>query len=319
MRRRVVQLACPTCGAALPARTVLPGAVDCGACGNRYASLPAGVPTRSLVPPQVSPTRAQAAALAAWRHPLAPPGFPGRPEPPRLLHVAAWEVERTLERPRAAAGEDPLVEVRARALAFWRPELGLTELDLEAALDAPGRRPFEPATGDAALIDPVRTLEHAVPPPPGVRVVEERAEIVFAPLWKVRCRHRGDAWDAVVDGVGGRVLFARAPVERSARLGVALALLLPVALLVGLPTEHWRSVGEAAVRTHPFLPLLALAGLAGLVSETWDRIRFRHEWRVEGPRAHLQPVNRPDETWLQWIARTPFRLLHRPLLVQRDR
>jgi hypothetical protein len=316
--RRVAVLACPSCGAALPARAVLPGAVDCAACGNRYASLPAGVPARSVAPSRVSPEQARAAALAAWRHPLAPPGFPGRPEPPRLFHVAAWEVERTLERPRAAAGEDPLVEVRSRALAFWKPELGLAELDLEAALDAPGRRPFEPAAGDAALIDPVRTFEHAIPPPPGVRVVEERAEIVFVPLWRVRCRHRGDAWEAIVDGIGGRVLFARAPVERSARLAAALGLLVPLALLVALPAPHWRFFVEAAVRVHPFL-LLTLAGVAALASEAWDRIRFRHEWRVEGPRAHLLPVNRPDETWLQWMARTPFRLLQRPLLVRRDR
>ncbi|MCM2256881.1 MAG: hypothetical protein NDJ94_14585 [Vicinamibacteria bacterium] len=319
MKRRVVHLGCPACGGRLPRRASLPGPIACPSCGSPLVTVASEASARSLLRPQVSADEARAAALVAWRHPLAPPGFPGRPETPRLLYVALWEVERTVARPRARAGEDPLLDVRSRELSFWRPELGLTDLDCEAVLDAAGREPFDLDTvGDAIVLDPVRSVRDAAPPAPGVRVLEERAEVVHVPLWRVRCRHRGDAWEAVVDATSGRVLCARAPVERSARLGAALALLVPLALLAGAPPAVLRFYGELLVRTQLLFVLALLFVVAGCLSEAWDRIRFRHEWRVEGPRTSLVAVNRPDETRLQWLARLPFRLLNRPLLTSRE-
>ncbi len=117
------------------------------------------------------------------------------------------------------------------------------------------------------------------------------------PVWLLRQRHRGLVYEATVDAVTGKLLQARAPVERSARLGQAVALLYPVAFLLGLPGPTWQwLLVNVLLRLHPAITLFLVIGLLWLASWAWDRIRFRYEWVLEGGQGRLEPINRPDRT-----------------------
>jgi hypothetical protein len=306
-RRRLVTLACPACGGQLPPSVSWPSLPDCPSCGSPLAVTSTETPARSVVGPVTPPAEAAAGALAAWRHPLAPAGFPGRPEPPRLLFVACFEVERTLTR-RPDNG-NYVTETLGRALATFPEGLGIESLDLDAVLDGAPRRPYDPrqVQRQGLVFDPARYLATALPTPPGLVVREERVEIVFVPVWLVRCRHRGDRYEASVDAVTGRLLRSRAPVERGARLGQSVALLYPIAALLGA-TRISPLMFEIAIRMHLFFLIWGLGGLFLLLAWAWDRVRFRFEWVVERGAGRLEPLNRPDSTLLDRAVRLAFSL-----------
>ncbi len=295
-RRRILTIACPCCGGRLPPSASWPGLLDCPACGSPLIVAARDQPPRSVIDPLIAPGDATTLALSSWRHPLAPPGFPGRPEPPRLLFVACFEVERTLTRP-----DGYVTETLGRALATFPAGYGIEDLNVDAALDAP-RRAYDPheIQQRGLVFGAARYLATALPAPPGLDVREERLELVFAPVWLVRCRHCGDRYEAVVDAVSGRLLRSRAPVERSARLGQSVALLYPVAAILGA-VRLSRLTVEIAVRMNPLLWIWAVGGLFLLLAWAWDRVRFRYEWLVAGERGRLEPLNRPDRTVLDRV------------------
>jgi hypothetical protein len=149
-----------------------------------------------------------------------------------------------------------------------------------------------------------------LPLPAGLTLLEERVELVFVPVWLVRLRHRGLVHEATVDAVGGGLLEARAPVARGARLGQAVVLLYPLALLLGLPGAAWqRLLVDVLLRLHPAVGLFGLIGLLWLGSWAWDRVRFRYEWLVEGMAGRLEPINRPDRTLPERVALSLWGLL----------
>lgn len=314
--RSLVRLACRSCGGPLPARVSWPCVLECPSCGTPLAVSSDDTPPRSAITPSLSPAEAARLALASWRHSLAPPGFPGRPETPRLVFLACFEVERTL----ASRQSGFVTEMRSRIPAVLPEELGVESLDVEAVLERGERHPYDPreVQAGALVFDPVRSLEIALPPPPGLTLLEQRVEVVFAPVWIVRCQHRGRRYTAAVDATCGRLLEARAPVERSARLGTAVLLLFPVAAAAGLPGTAWPWLGEVAIRMPPLLTLWIVGMAALLVGWAWDRVRFRYEW-VEGPSgARLEAVNRPERTWLERISGGLLRM-PRPIIGKRAR
>ncbi|MCU0241204.1 MAG: zinc ribbon domain-containing protein [Vicinamibacteria bacterium] len=301
MGRRIVTIACPNCGSRLPSNASWPGLLDCPACGSPLIVMAREQSARSVIDPLVERADAVALALSSWRHPLAPPGFPGRPEPPRLLFVACFEVERTLTRENGF-----VTETLGRALATFPEGYGIENLDVDAALNAP-RRPYDPGEIQqrGLVFGAARYVATALPPPPGLDVREERLEIVLTPVWLVRCRHRGDRYEAAVDAVSGRLLRSRAPVARGARLGQSVALLYPVAAILGA-IRFSRLTVEIAIRMNPVIWIWIAGGLFLLLAWAWDRVRFRYEWVVAGEQGRLEPLNRPDATLLDRVVRLFF-------------
>jgi hypothetical protein len=312
----LLRLACPGCCGRLPAQAGWPSRFDCPSCGSPLAVVSDDEPARRLVAPRIDEATARARALAAFRHPLAPPGFPGRVAEALLVWVACHEVEREL----LAAPHLPVVETLERGIAARASLPGLARLPVDAILQGEVRRPFDPeALMDGSIVlGAVRRPKDALPLPAGLTLLEERVELVFVPVWLVRLRHRGLLHEATVDAVGGGLLEARAPVARSARLGQAVALLYPLALLLGLPGRIWaRLLVDVLLRLHPAVTFFLFIGLVWLGSWAWDRVRFRYEWVLEGTQGRLEPINRPDRTLPERVALFLWGLPFRRTLARR--
>jgi len=302
----LLTLACPACGGRLPQAVASPTLALCPNCGTPVAVVSIDTPARRVLRPRQSAQAAAETAARAFRHDMAPPGFPGRNEPARLLYVACYEVERTL-----VGGAGHVVETLARGLAAKPRELGLERLDLNAVLAGASLESFDPSElqREALVFDPLRRVADVLPVVGGLRLLEERVVVVYVPVWLVRCRYRGRAYEAVIDATLGALLTSRAPVERTARLGQAVALLYPLGLVAGVPVDAWPRVLEVALRIHPIWILWVLGALLFLLSWTWDRVRFRYELVREADQARLDPINRPDYTLPERVGRFLLRLV----------
>ena len=82
---------------------------------------------------------------------------------------------------------------------------------------------------------PALDREEAVAAISGATVVEERAGLVWLPVWLVRCRHARNLYEAALDGMRGTVLRARAPMERSTLLHEAIFFTCVFAFVFGMP------------------------------------------------------------------------------------
>jgi len=101
-------------------------------------------------------------------------------------------------------------------------------------------------------------------------VVEQRLKILYYPVWQARYRHAGRPYEIAVDGVTGKVLRARAPVEIRQAAVIAMGALALAAFCFGRPAGQLIGSGLATGGGHGWVlgalgTLLAL-GLGGAVA-----------------------------------------------------
>jgi hypothetical protein len=101
-------------------------------------------------------------------------------------------------------------------------------------------------------------------------VVEQRLKILYYPVWQVRYRHAGRPYEIAVDGMTGKVLRARAPVEIRQAAAVAMGALALAAFCFGRPARQLIGSGLAAGDGHGWvigaLGTLLAMGLGGAVA-----------------------------------------------------
>jgi hypothetical protein len=101
-------------------------------------------------------------------------------------------------------------------------------------------------------------------------VVEQRLKILYYPVWQARYRHAGRPYEIAVDGVTGKVLRARAPVEIRQAAAIAMGALALAAFCFGRPARQLIGAGLAAGPGHGWiiaaLGTLFAMGLGGAVT-----------------------------------------------------
>jgi DNA-directed RNA polymerase subunit RPC12/RpoP len=74
-------------------------------------------------------------------------------------------------------------------------------------------------------------------------VMEQRLKLLYYPVWQARYRHVGRPYEIAVDGVTGRVLRARVPVEIRQAGGIAIGALALAAFGFGRPARQLLQAG----------------------------------------------------------------------------
>ena len=76
-------------------------------------------------------------------------------------------------------------------------------------------------------------------------IVEQRLKILYYPVWQARYRHLGRPYEVAVDGVTGKVLCARAPLQVSKAAAIAIGALALAAFCFGraLRPAIWSILG----------------------------------------------------------------------------
>jgi hypothetical protein len=101
-------------------------------------------------------------------------------------------------------------------------------------------------------------------------VVEQRLKILYYPVWQARYRHTGRPYEIAVDGVTGKVLRARAPLEFRQAAAIAMGALAVAAFCFGRPARLFIGLGSAIGGAQGWIggalgTLLAL-GLGGVLA-----------------------------------------------------
>ena len=175
------------------------------------------------------------------------------------------------------------------------PELGVDRIPLEVMRRGATPAALEPY--DLVALQSRATVFVPTKPPAGfaddaqrrvkVRgdrtgVVEQRLKILYYPVWLARYRHAGRPYEIAVDGVSGKILRARAPVQIRLAAAVAIGALAVAALCFGRPVRQLIGAGFAAGSTYGWiiglLGTLVALGLGGAVALLlawvgWDTFR----------------------------------------------
>lgn len=94
-------------------------------------------------------------------------------------------------------------------------------------------------------------------------IVEQRLKILYYPVWQARYKYAGRPYEIAVDGVTGKVLRARAPVQIRQAAGVAMGALALAAFCFGRPARQI-IVSGLAIGHVPGWLVGALGTLVGL-------------------------------------------------------
>jgi hypothetical protein len=275
--------------------------LDCPSCDSPLAALVEDQPVRESVRPRLTREDAVAATRAFWEGRKVPRAFLAESsvEEPILVFVPFHERVRTL----VLRGNDgpAFVDRPSFAPAVRVPGVPIEKLDALSASGATKRESFDAAALQrrALVFDPTEEAP-SVPAISGATVVEDRAGLVWLPVWLVRCRHARNLYEAVLDGTSGSVLHARAPMERSILLPEAIFFTYVLAFVFGMPLSWWGKLVVFYLELHPIGGLVLAVGTPGVVfwvlAFAWDRVRFRYEWTGDRLGVRREPVNRPGRT-----------------------
>lgn len=160
-----------------------------------------------------------------------------------------------------------------------------------AEAQAAARAEFEARTRDAARIDQISQSL--------VRFVNERFGLVYYPLWVLRYTYRQRAFQVVVDGHTGAVLYGKAPGNTLYRAAVLVAGMAAGAFLaVDVSGLIMAGAMQASSRNNDAGLGVALAALAGGVVLMLGAYRAFRYGEVFEYRAFKPPSRRPDQSLL---------------------
>lgn len=120
------------------------------------------------------------------------------------------------------------------------------------------------------------------------RKVRERMGLVYYPLWIIRYLYRGRAFQVVIDGFSGKVLYGKAPgstLYRAAILvgGMALGALIAVDVASGALYLASQSDGDNS--SGMFFAALALVGVGGgMMLAAYRKFRYGEHYEYRGHR-----------------------------------
>ncbi len=134
-------------------------------------------------------------------------------------------------------------------------------------------------------------------------LVEQRMDLIYYPVWRVRWRYRGKACSTTIDGVTGKILYARAPAKERARviwlLAVSAAVGLSVGKLLKIPFLLLFATGVVSI----WIILLFATGLLFFVAMGWNMLRYSSELVISGENAMVEFIGRPAETVFDKMAK----------------
>lgn len=299
-------LNCPQCGSSVSG-AASSGPLDCGSCGEQLAVYAPKLTPRSFVDPAIDADRAIVHAREAWQDERVPKGF-GAPEQvgvPHLLFAAFWDVERTV----GTKLDRKLRDERHFVPATKMPGLPLDKIGHRAS--AGERKPFDALALQrrGTVLDPLIDSSDAAPRESAT--LDERREVVFVPLWLMRCRYGRDLYELYVDAMTGEPIRGRAPMRRDARLPQAIGAIYFLALITGMPASGWVRIAGwlSNLDTAGLAIMLAIPGLlVWIVAWSWDRLRFRYELAIDGSERTFVAINRPEKTAPEKVRDTLFKI-----------
>jgi hypothetical protein len=132
-----------------------------------------------------------------------------------------------------------------------------------------------------------------------VRFTRRRLGLVYYPLWVLRYLYRGRAFQVVVDGYTGKVLYGKAPgntLYRAAVLvgGMALGAILAVDASALVLTLAAQSGGDDAEGLF-FAGLALIAAGFGLMGLAYRRFRYGEQYEYRGHRLGVRRFRRRKE------------------------
>lgn len=141
---------------------------------------------------------------------------------------------------------------------------------------------FEQRVGAAASLDRLAQLF--------IRFINKRFGLVYYPLWVIRYLYRGRAFQVVVDGFSGKVLYGKAPgnvLYRAAMLVGGMA--LGAFLAVDVPMFFMMSSSNSSSNDNSFGLILAVFVIGlGLMAFAYHSFRYGEHYEYGGAKFDLK-------------------------------
>jgi hypothetical protein len=176
-------------------------------------------------------------------------------EDTRVIQQEYVRVGPGCDLPELGVDRIPLESMRRGARPVALEPYDLVGLQSRATVFAPTKPPIRFA-GDAQRRVKVRGDRTGV--------VEQRLKILYYPIWQARYRYAGRPYEIAVDGVTGKVLRARVPVQLRREAAMASGALALAAFAFGRPARGLLGIGLAG-GAFGLLVALAAGGAAALV------------------------------------------------------
>jgi hypothetical protein len=125
-------------------------------------------------------------------------------------------------------------------------------------------------------------------------VVERRLKILYYPVWQARYRHTGRPYEIAVDGVTGKVLRARVPLEIRRAAAIAVGALALAAFCFGRPARQLIGHGLGIAGALGTLLALGVGGAVALFLAWVGWMTFRHGAEVLFDEETGRPVMESD-------------------------
>jgi len=141
------------------------------------------------------------------------------------------------------------------------------------------------------------------------QVVEQRVELVYYPIWRIRWRYQGKVFQTTIDGVTGKFLFTRVPAKERARvvwlLAVSAAIGLSIGKLLKIPLLILAATGVVGIWFIGIFSILLLF----FVAFGWNMFRYSSELIISGDSVSAEFIGRPSETVFDKLALGMSRIL----------
>jgi hypothetical protein len=126
-----------------------------------------------------------------------------------------------------------------------------------------------------------------------VRSFRRRLGLVYYPLWVLRYLFRGRAFQVVVDGYSGKVLYGKAPGNTIYRAAV-LVLGMATGAFLAIDVSSLIIYGLSDNKDSPvWLAFLALAGGVALMYTAYRRFRYGEQFEYRASKAKAGPLKIP--------------------------
>jgi hypothetical protein len=126
-------------------------------------------------------------------------------------------------------------------------------------------------------------------------IVDKMVDLIYYPVWRVRWKYQGKQYLNTIDGITGKILFARAPAKQSSRV----VWLLAISAAAGMSVGKVLSILKMVIITG-FLSFWVLGIFSALlmffVAFGWNMFRYSTELVIEGSYRGVDWIGRPPET-----------------------
>jgi hypothetical protein len=135
------------------------------------------------------------------------------------------------------------------------------------------------------------------------QIVDRSIDLIYYPVWRLRWKYQGKQYQNTIDGINGKVLFARAPAKQAQRLLWLLAISAAAGMSVG---KFLTAIWMALVASFFGFPILLFfsAALMFFVAFGWNMFRYSTELVIQGSYRSVEWIGRPPETLFEkWASK----------------